>query len=125
MLLLFPWVFSGFFVSTHVCFSLRLLDAFAIQRLSLKGLRAHLCVVAFWICVGLGRDWVCAVFAKRLRDRAVPDRCAQPVHAAHSQNECPEKSYCGACCNGRSCRLQRLRLRPSWTGGRCVEAIGR
>jgi len=31
-----------------------LLDAFAIQRLSLKGLRAHLCVVAFWICVGLG-----------------------------------------------------------------------
>lgn len=31
-----------------------LLDALAIQRLSLKGLRAHLCVVAFWVCVGLG-----------------------------------------------------------------------
>ncbi|CAE7837668.1 alx [Symbiodinium necroappetens] len=31
-----------------------LLDALAIQRLSLKGLRAHLCVVTFWVCFGLG-----------------------------------------------------------------------
>ncbi|CAE7237444.1 unnamed protein product, partial [Symbiodinium natans] len=31
-----------------------LLDAFVIQQLALKGIRAHLCLVVFWVGIGLG-----------------------------------------------------------------------
>ncbi|CAE7407645.1 FOLT1, partial [Symbiodinium pilosum] len=48
------WTASDKAILASLCAFLVLIDAFAIQRLAPKGLRAHVLVVLFWIGVGLG-----------------------------------------------------------------------